>query len=85
MEQGASYSVLLAGMVFSSRLWDSVCFPFYNLGALIYKGFFFSFGGLKRQLNSSKGWAGPGPRITKDTHCNVNRLEVIFDFRTYIF
>ena len=33
-------------------------FLFYNLGALIYKGFFFFLvEGLKRQLNSPKGWA----------------------------
>ena len=37
-----------------------MCFLFYNFGALIYKGFFCLFvGGLKRRLNSPKGWAGP--------------------------
>ena len=32
---------------------------FFYLGALIYKGFFFGWG-LKRRLNSPKGWAGLG-------------------------
>ena len=35
-------------------------FSFYNLGAFFIKGnFFFFCWGLKRRLNSLKGWAGP--------------------------
>ena len=43
-----------------------MCFLFYNFGALIYKGFFFLFvGGLKRRLNSPKGWAGPAHSLRR--------------------
>ena len=48
-------------------------FLFYNLGALIYKGFFFfPVGGLKRRLNSPKGWAGPDYGEKKIMLCCMN-------------
>ena len=42
-------------------------FSFYNLGAFFIKGKFFFFGwGLKRRLNSLKGWADLGERCQRE-------------------
>ena len=54
-------------------------FFFYNLGALIYKGFFF-FLGQNWRLNSPKGWAGPGCK-----GAYVFKLLPAKAFQAYVF